>query len=108
MSDYISRQAAIELVHKVMFEFLNLCGDSDESPITEKDKAILAINKKISNRFKSLPSAQKTGTWIVTNGACEPDYMECSQCRWITEYYGGLEEEWNYCPRCGAKMVVEE
>ena len=37
-------------------------------------------------------------------GACEPDYMECSACGWITEFYGGLEEEWNYCPRCGAKM----
>ena len=54
--------------------------------------------------LKELPSAQETGTWLVAKGACEPDYMECNRCGWITEYYGGLEEEWNYCPRCGAKM----
>lgn len=31
-------------------------------------------------------------------------YMECSECGWLFEYYSGLEEEWNYCPHCGAKM----
>lgn len=31
-------------------------------------------------------------------------YMECSECGWLYEYYLGLEEEWNYCPHCGAKM----
>ena len=47
---------------------------------------------------------RKTGKWIIHEGACEPDYLECSRCKWITEYYGGLEEEWNHCPMCGSYM----
>lgn len=35
--------------------------------------------------------------------------MTCSSCGWLYEYYAGMEEEWNYCPHCGAKMnEVEE
>lgn len=50
---------------------------------------------------------RKTGKWIINKGACEPDYMECSRCKWITEYYGGLEEEWDFCPHCGCEMRQE-
>lgn len=43
----------------------------------------------------------KHGRWVV-----EPDakVMHCNDCNWVFEYYGGLEEEWNYCPNCGADM----
>lgn len=36
----------------------------------------------------------------------EPDatVMHCNVCGWAYQYYAGLEEEWNYCPNCGAKM----
>ena len=50
----------------------------------------------------------RRGEWIVDVGACEPDYMKCSVCGWIIEYYGGLEEEWNFCPHCGAQMEVDD
>ena len=48
----------------------------------------------------------KHGRWVI-----EPDerVMYCSFCGWGVEYYSGLEEEWNFCPRCGADMKeVEE
>ena len=48
----------------------------------------------------------KHGRWIT-----EPDetVMYCDVCGWVFEYYGGLEEEWNFCPHCGARMdEVEE
>ena len=36
----------------------------------------------------------------------EPDatVMHCNVCGLAYQYYAGLEEEWNYCPNCGAKM----
>ena len=40
------------------------------------------------------------GHWIITPYG----HMTCSSCEWLFEYYGGLEEEWNYCPHCGAIM----
>lgn len=43
----------------------------------------------------------KHGRWVI-----EPDatIMRCNICGWAFEYYGGLEEEWNNCPHCGAQM----
>lgn len=45
----------------------------------------------------------KHGRWEF-----EPGAMYCSVCGWVYEYYVGLEEEWNYCPNCGARMEGEE
>ena len=47
----------------------------------------------------------KHGHWVI-----EPDetVMHCDVCGWAFEYYGGLEEENNYCPFCGAKMDGKE
>lgn len=39
--------------------------------------------------------------WVIERGET---VMHCNSCGWAFEYYGGLEEEWNYCPHCGAKM----
>lgn len=45
------------------------------------------------------------GKWCI-----EPDgtVMHCYCCGWAYEYYAGLEEEWNYCPNCGAQMERSE
>lgn len=66
------------------------------------------FNAVIKKTIEEMKEERKTGRWLISEGACEPDYMECSRCNWITEYYGGLEEEWGYCPNCGAYMRGEE
>ena len=43
------------------------------------------------------------GRWQVNEVDGYKD-MTCLSCGWLFEYYDGLEEEWNYCPHCGAKM----
>lgn len=59
---------------------------------------------ELTGRADAQRGAEKVGRWLIL-----PDRaMVCSRCRWITEYYGGLEEEWNFCPCCGAKMEGEE
>ena len=44
------------------------------------------------------------GRWQVNEVNGYKD-MTCLSCGWLFEYYDGLEEEWNYCPHCGAKMA---
>ena len=43
------------------------------------------------------------GKWEVHEAFGYMD-MTCSVCGWLYEYDLGLEEEWNFCPHCGAKM----
>ena len=47
----------------------------------------------------------KHAKWVI-----EPDrtVMHCNACGWVYEYYAGLEEEWNYCPHCGAETRGEK
>ena len=46
----------------------------------------------------------KHGRWVVS----EDGLMECSGCKWLFSYQPGLEQEWNYCPNCGARMDGDE
>ncbi len=55
MSDYISRQAAIDAVHKTIYGFLDIADDESEEPISDKDTLLLEINKAICNGLKELP-----------------------------------------------------
>lgn len=58
MSDLISRQAAIEAVHKSIFDFFDICDDDEESPMTYKDELLLELNKAITTQIKAVASAQ--------------------------------------------------
>lgn len=58
--DLIDRQAAIDVVHKAIFDFFDICDDDEESPMTYTDEKLLEVNKSISTQIKSLPSAQHT------------------------------------------------
>ena len=62
MSDLIDRQAAIDAVHKSIFDFFDICDDDEESPMTYQDEKLLEINKAITLRIKQLPSAQSSYT----------------------------------------------
>ena len=45
----------------------------------------------------------KHGKWTITE-VFDFKNMTCSSCGWLYEYHAGMEEEWNYCPNCGARM----
>ena len=87
----------------------NAIADRNEETKIRAEQAV-ATFCEASLTAKKMPTIEerKTGRWLISDGACEHDYMECSRCKWITEYYGGLEEEWGYCPNCGAYMRGEE
>ena len=103
MDDQISRQAALIAIRNLYPDMPRVKFMDNISNWQKRNKQYIECENEIEN----LPSAQKTGKWLVAKGACEPDYMECNKCKWITEYYGGLEEEWDYCPHCGARMEMD-
>lgn len=58
MNDLISRQAAIEAVHKSIFDFFDICDDDEELPMTYKDELLLELNKAITTQIKAVVSSQ--------------------------------------------------
>lgn len=72
--DTIERQDAIDVIHHTIYEFFDVVGDDEESPLTYKDMKLLELNKSISTRVKDLPSAPR---WIpVTDGLPKPNEHE--------------------------------
>lgn len=74
-TDCINRQAVLDVVHKSIFEFFDICDDNSEEPINEKDKLLLEVNKAICNAIKDMPSAQPEPQWIpcserLPHGSC--------------------------------------
>ena len=52
--DAINRQAVIDIIHKTIYDFFDVCGDDEEVPISDKDKLLLKVNKAICNNIKAL------------------------------------------------------
>ena len=86
--------------------------------LIDADKLIALLNKKyggdeninesvlylvgaISGASTVDAESVRHGHWVIERGET---VMHCNSCGWAYEYYGGLEEEWNFCPHCGAKM----
>lgn len=110
--DLIEKQAAIDVVHKVMLDFFDYCEDAEITPISEKEKKFLEINKKISNNIKNLPSVDavevKYGKWkwdFADNGWAD---WTCSECGWKKNTDIHVQLGYKYCPNCGVKMKVSE
>ena len=97
MSDSISRHAAIEAV-RVMQTYKLFAGDD----------MILIDKAEVQTELMTLPSADKTGKWILSDNQSREDmengnyYYFCSNC-----LHGDVHaktQEVPYCWHCGAKM----
>ena len=82
--DLISRQAAVYAVDEMSYAF------------NVKTNAHMAFIKALAD----LPSAERRGRWIETTTE-DPCYYRCSECGRQTD------DEYNYCPNCGARMEAE-
>ncbi len=72
-----------------------------------KNRTNIAFNKCL-DAIQFFPTVDaepvRYGRWQVNEVNGYKD-MTCLSCGWLFEYYDGLDEEWNYCPHCGAKMA---
>lgn len=44
----------IDIVHKSIYPFFDVCEDGREEPLSDKDKLLLSVNKAICNNLKAL------------------------------------------------------
>ena len=66
-------------------------------------------SEEMHKRIKELPSVTpqpKTGHWIEKDGFDGDTYYDCSECgeSWTTIEGTPWDNQYNYCPNCGAKM----
>lgn len=87
MDDLISKRAALEMIHDVIYEFFDFRYDAKESSITKKDKILLAINKELTNRLKALPSAQPSRIEKILHGKSPKEQFEIIERIFATGRY---------------------
>lgn len=87
-----------------------------KTDLIRKEDAINVIRETVAEglledtlelRLKDLPSAEKTGKWLITdayphNVHCSECYAKFAQTHWEVWEDGSLPRK--YCPNCGAKM----
>ena len=91
MDDLISRQAAIEALY-----------DWSEHSMTDAEAWHI---KQVIGDIKSLPSAQRTGRWKVSD-LPKGKMKYCSECGF--GQYIADERRYGFCPNCGADMRGEQ
>lgn len=93
MADYISREAALELIDNAPI----IAGNENETLISAP---------KLSDKVYCLPAADVRPVvkahWIYHEDDCG-DYYECSHCHDEYVVYES-DMEWKFCPTCGAEM----
>ena len=110
MTDYISREAAKECIHKWLSDIFGI------------DKLELTV---LNKRLNAIPAADvapvRHGRWIEARGSWftpggDPVW-ECSECGKGMHVYGiehgtygsdVADGQWVACPNCGARMDGEE
>lgn len=97
MSDLISRQAVLD-------------GLANIAKVKAKSDAQKALMGRVMFFVEQLPSAEKTGRWIMSDdGLCRPICNQCGAHPW-KGYIPSVEEAtevFKYCPNCRAHMVEE-
>jgi len=100
----------IDIVHKTIYGFFDVCGDDEETPMTDKDKLLLKVNKAICNNIKTLEQEPKTGHWIeIAQYSDGKHKIECSECKSHIFDRGhansfNVKNRYKYCPNCGCRM----
>lgn len=102
MSDPIDRQAAIDALERIF----NQCEEIEAHlPDGDPDKTgykMFPDYMTVWKYLRQLPSAERRGQWFIKKDVTFP-HMVCSECK--KPFYGNMNDTWNYCPYCGARMM---
>lgn len=61
----------LDVVHKTICQFFDVCGDDEEVPMSDKDKLLLEVNKAICDNLKALEQEPFMNKACVSNKVCE-------------------------------------
>lgn len=109
MAEYITREAAIELLHYNADETCSaVVSDFEAIPSVDIDRPTASQFKRMAAQMDYAPVVH--GRWII--GVDNDDFdVKCSKCEWtdIFEVAGisaveRIAKAMHYCPNCGAKM----
>ena len=94
MDEYISRQAALDMVNHLTEIYVN-----NLPPMLDK--------ADVYDNLRLLPSADvRLGRWNCGDDIFE--YAVCSYCKWDSgEAWEYAKKHFKYCPNCGADMRGE-
>lgn len=63
----------LDVVHKTICQFFDVCGDNEEVPMSDKDKLLLEVNKAICDNLKAIEQEPFMNKACVSNKVCEHD-----------------------------------
>lgn len=58
----------LDVIHKTIYQFFDVCGDDEEVPMSDKDKLLLEVNKAICNNIKALEQdseSEQFAKWVA-------------------------------------------
>jgi len=73
----------LDIIHKTIYQFFDVCEDNEETPMSDKDKLLLEVNKAICNNLKALE--QETVLDKIRAEVIEK-FGNCSICEWFEDY----------------------
>jgi len=65
----MTREKVLKIIHETIYQYFDVCGDEEETPISDKDKFLLEINKSICNNIKE--NWETEGDLITRQGAID-------------------------------------
>ena len=80
------------------------CKNAENELTDEAERKGLRVARFI---IGELPSAERVGVWIeaqIDTAEFPINFLECSECGYRIGRETYLENTFNYCPSCGAKM----
>lgn len=95
--DLISRQAVLKIID----------GWYEQNRDTENIEDLIVL---ITYMDSVNPQEPETGHWIEKDGFDGDVYYDCSECgeSWTTIEGTPWDNEWDYCPSCGCRMVESQ
>lgn len=78
----------LDVVHKTIYQFFDVCGDKEEVPMSDKDKLLLEVNKAICNNLKALEQELTMDEVILT----KEEYGELVSSEFDNGYTKGYRE----------------
>ena len=106
MADYIDRQKAIDLIAEKQ---RSLCppGRWGRSQVYGSDRDEYDSLEEAMDQLENIPAADVApvvhGSWVEDMSKTIPT-AKCSVCEKVFQAY---YKDYQYCPRCGAKMLKE-